>query len=117
MGVSITAGGTTLPSPVEVTAGEEIVWSANTGRAASGLMIGDAVAEKRTISIRWGVLTAAQRELIRSKLTSGFFPVTADLGDGAVTLTVYRGSLTSQVLGTYGGVTYYRDTAVTLIQQ
>jgi hypothetical protein len=117
MGVSIMAGGTALPSPTELTVSEEIIWSANTGRGASGLMLGDVVAEKETFEIRWGVLTAAQREEIRSRLVSGFFPVTVTIGDTAVTLTVYRGTLTGNILGTFGGVTYYRDTAVTVIQQ
>ena len=117
MSISISAGGTALPSPTELTVSEEIIWSANTGRGASGLMLGDVVAEKETFEIHWGVLTAAQREAIRSRLVSGFFPVTVTIGETAVTLTVYRGTLTGSLLGTFGGVTYYKDTAVTIIQQ
>ena len=117
MGVSITAGGTVLPSPVEMTASDEIIWSADTGRAESGQMLGDVVAEKATWEIRWGVLTKAERELIRSKLTSGFIPVTITIDGSSVTLTVYRGTLTGSILGTFGGVTYFKDPAVTIIQQ
>ena len=117
MSVSITAGGTVLPSPEEMTASDEIIWSADTGRSESSTMFGDVVAEKKTFEIHWGVLTAAQREMIRTRLVSGFFPVTVTIGETAVTLTVYRGTLTGSILGTFGGVTYYKDTAVTLIQQ
>ncbi len=117
MSVSITAGGTVLPSPTELAASDEIIWSADTGRSEAGAMLGDVVAEKQTWEIRWGVLTKAARELIRAKLTSGFIPVTITIDGTAVTLTVYRGTLTGSVLGTFGGVTYFKDVAVTLIQQ
>ncbi len=117
MGVSITAGGTVLPSPVELTVSDEIIWSADTGRSEAGTMLGDVVAEKQTWGIRWGVLTGAELGIIRTKLASGFEPVTLTIDGSSVTLTVYRGTLTSELLGTCGGVTYYRTAAVTLIQQ
>ena len=117
MSISITVGGTALPSPVELTVSDEIIWSANTGRAASGLMVGDVVAEKRTLAIRWGVLTKAELDLIRGRLTSGFYPVTLTVDGESVTLTYYRGALTYELLGTFGGVTRYRNAAVTIIQQ
>lgn len=117
MSVSVRAGGTVLPSPTEVTVADEIVWSANTGRTASGLMVGDAVAEKKTVTLRWGVLTLAEAELLREKLTSGFFPAVLTLDGDTVTMESYRGTLTRELLGTFGGVTYCRSASVTLIQR
>lgn len=117
MGATISAGGAVLPSPVELSVSGEIIWSANTGRTASGRMVGDVIAEKETLDIQWGILTASELSLIRSKLTSGFFPVTVTVDGTATTLTYYRGSLTATILGTYGGVTYYRDVSVTIIEQ
>lgn len=115
--ITITAGGTALPSPTEMTLSGEIVWSANTGRAASGLMIGDVIAEKQTVGLRWGVLTKAELALLREKLVSGFFPATLAIDGQSVDLTCYRGALTAELLGTFGGTTYYRSAAATLIEQ
>ena len=117
MAVSVKAGGSLLPSPAEMSVSDEIIWSANTGRTASGRMLGDAVAEKRTVALRWGVLTAAELGLIRGKLTSGFCTVTVTVDGESVSMSCYRGTLTAAVLGTYGGVTYYSDVRVNLIQQ
>ena len=115
--VSITAGGSVLPSPDELKMADEIIWSANTGRAASGLMVGDVVAQKQTLSLRWGVLTKAQLDLIRGKLVTGFYPVTVTMDGQSVSITVYRGTLSYDVLGTFGGVTDYNNAAVNHIQQ
>ena len=117
MSIAVTANGTALPSPVEITAGEEIIWSADTGRAASGAMVGTVVAEKRTLAIRWGVLTAAQYETIRGAVVSGFIPFTITIDGAASTMTVYRGTITGDLLGTFGGTTYYKSASVTVIQQ
>ena len=117
MAATISANGVLLPSPVEIGTSEEIIWSANTGRSTTGLMVGDVVAEKRTLNLRWGVLTAAEYDLIRTNLRSGFHPVILAVDGTAVTITAYRGAVTATMIGTYGGVTYYRDAAVSIIQQ
>lgn len=117
MAVTISANGVTLPSPIEIGTSEEIIWSANTGRSTTGLMIGDVVAEKRTLNIRWGVLTAAEYDSIRTNIRSGFHPFTITADGTTTTITSYRGAITATMLGTFGGVTYYRDTAVSIIQQ
>lgn len=117
MAITIKGGGVTLPSPVSVTAGNEIIWSSNTGRSASGKMIGDVIAEKKTFAITWGVLTRAELESIRTQLISGFYPFSL-IEDGAVTsITAYRGTLSATLLGSFGGVTYYKDVTVSVIQQ
>ena len=43
------SGSTVLPAPVEITSNDEIIWSSHTGRAASGNMIGDVVAQKSSM--------------------------------------------------------------------
>lgn len=117
MAATITANGVPLPSPVEIATSEEIIWSANTGRSTTGLMVGDVVAEKRTLNIRWGILTTAEYDSIRSNLRSGFHPFTITVDGSAATITAYRGAITGTMLGTYGGVTYYNDVSVSVIQQ
>ena len=117
MSATIKANGVDLPSPVEIGTSEEIIWSANTGRSTTGLMVGDVVAEKRTLNIRWGILTAAEYDSIRSNLRSGFHPFTLTVDGAAATITAYRGAIAGTMLGTYGGVTYYNDVSVSVIQQ
>ena len=117
MAIILRGNGVTLPSPVSVTASNEIIWSANTGRAASGRMLGDVVAEKQTFAIEWGVLTRAEYMLIRNSLQSGFHPFTIIEDGASATITAYRGTLSGTLLGSFGGVTYYKDVSVTVIQQ
>lgn len=48
------SGSTVLPSPVSISVNDQIIWSANTGRSASGSMIGDVVARKERHSYKVG---------------------------------------------------------------
>lgn len=118
MALTIRANGVTLPSPVSLTEGNEIIWSANTGRStSSGKMLGDVIAEKRTFSIQWGVLTTAQKNLIKANLKSGFHPVVFAFDSVTVTLTSYRGTLAAEYLGTFGGQEYYKNVTCQIIEQ
>ena len=38
------AGGIVLPSPVSLTINDELIWSEETGRTLSGLMVGEIIA-------------------------------------------------------------------------
>ena len=117
MAITIRGNGVTLPSPDAVTASDEIVWSANTGRAASGKMLGDVVADKKTFAITWGVLTRAELQIIRNALQSGFHPFVLEEDGTVTTIQAYRGTISAELLGSFGGVTYYRDVTATVIQQ
>lgn len=117
MAITIRGNGMTLPSPDSITVSDEIVWSANTGRSASGQMLGDAVADKKTFAITWGVLTRAELETVRSALQSGFHPFTMEEDGAVTTVQAYRGTVSALLLGSFGGVTYYRDVTVTVIQR
>ena len=115
--ITISANGVTLPSPTELTTGDEIIWSANTGRSTTGMMIGDVIAQKKTFNIKWGVLTLAQFNAIKQNILSGFHAFTLTLDNSPVTVTSYRGTLTGELLGTFGGETYYKSANVSVIQQ
>lgn len=116
MSIVIKSGSTTLPSPDNIAIADEIIWSSNTGRSTSGLMIGDVVAEKTTFAITWGVLTKAQRNLIRNCLQSGFHPFTIIEDGTTTTIDAYRSTLQSEAF-VAGGQTYYKNTQVSIIQQ
>jgi len=111
-------GKTVLPAPASLSIGDEIIWSSSTGRTLSGLMAGDVVAEKKTLNIKWGILTEKEYLVIKNALISGFFPVT--FHDDGIDLTVqsYRGTISKDILGRLNdGIYYYRSVSVDIIQQ
>lgn len=112
------AGDVDLPSPVELTVDDEIIWSENTGRAADATMLGDVMAEKKTAGIKWGILTEAELVLIKNNLKTGFFPITFRDDGLIITIPTYRGTLSKDILGFLDdGIYYYRSVSVNLIEQ
>lgn len=112
----IRAGGVTLPSPIEISRGNEIIWGENTGRSTTGSMIGDIIAEKETLSIKWGVITQAEFNLIKSALNAGFFSFTLILGSESLSYTSYRSNITSEIISA-GSETFYKNVTVQVIEQ
>ena len=107
-----------LPAPVSIKVDDEIIWSSSTGRALDGTMLGDVVAEKKTLSISWGVLQEDELVLIKNKLVAGFFPITFHDDGQDITITSYRGTLSKEVIGELDdGIFYYRSARVSIIQQ
>jgi hypothetical protein len=112
-----------LPSPVEVTNTSETIWSEDTGRAQAGVnkakMIGSVVATKRTHNIKWGILTEAEMISIMQKLTPGFFVfgIGTNLAQAQANAGVfYRSEISGNMLP-IGGALYYKDSAVSVIEQ
>lgn len=107
-----------LPAPVSIKVDDEILWSSSTGRALDGTMLGDVVAEKKTLSVTWGILTETELALIKSKLVAGFFPVTFHDDGADITITTYRGTLSKEQIGRLSdGIFYYRSASVSIVQQ
>lgn len=112
------ADGMELPAPVSIKVDDEILWSSSTGRALDGTMLGDVVAEKKTLSVTWGILTETELALIKSKLVAGFFPVTFHDDGADITITTYRGTLSKEQIGRLSdGIFYYRSASVSIVQQ
>lgn len=111
------AGGVVLPAPVSITVNDEIIWSADTGRTMSGQMVGEAVAEKKNVGIKWGCLIEGDMMQIRRYLVPGFFSVS--FRDDGVMLAIesYRGTLSKEQLGWLGGEFWYRSVSVDIIQR
>lgn len=111
-------GVTALPDPVSIAVGDEIIWSTDTGRTLSGLMVGDVVAEKKKLSIEWGLLQASEVATIQNTIVAGFVPLTFRDGGDTLTIQVYRGTLTKEQIGELGdGIFWYRSASVELVQQ
>lgn len=112
------SGDVVLPPPVSVSVDDEIIWTEDTGRTLAGDMVGDIVAEKKKLKIKWGFLQESEVSLIRNRLIAGFFPVTFRDDGVDITITSYRGTLSKEQIGRLGdGVFWYRSANVEIIQQ
>ncbi|WP_115716770.1 hypothetical protein [Amedibacterium intestinale] len=112
------ANGAELPAPTQIKVDDEIIWSSNTGRTASGDMVGDVVAQKKTISITWGVMNDKEMALIKNNLIASFFPF--EFHDAGLDLKIssYRGTLSSEHIGELGdGYYWYKSATVKIIQK
>ncbi len=115
---SLKCGNIVLPSPVKMATNDEIIWSSDTGRALDGTMMGDVVAEKKSLSIEWAWLTEQEAALIKNNLIAGFFPITFRDYGLEVTIESYRGTISKEAAGNIGdGVFYYRSVSVEIIQR
>lgn len=115
--------GVAMPDPAleGVTIATEKVWSSNTGRTASGKMVGSVIAKKTTIKIKWPVLTPEQVSKIEAAVSDAdhpFVPVQyVDMCGNRVTKTVYFGTPTYTVYSWANGLRLVKDTAVDGIEQ
>lgn len=112
------SGSKILPAPVSLSVNDEIIWTSDTGRTLAGYMVGDPVAEKKTVSIKWGVLTEQQEVLIKNTLVPGYFPFSFHDDGIDVTIQSYRGTLSKEQLGWLSdGIFYYKSVSVDIIQR
>lgn len=113
----LSVGGIELPAPISVTIDGEVIWSEDTGRALTGLMVGDVIAEKKKLTVKWGPLIESDVDTIKKCLPAGFFSITfRDLG-GYHTMTAYRGALNMEPIGEIGGGYFYKNVSVDIIQR
>ena len=118
----LVVNGVTLPAPAlnGVSISREKIWSAATGRTASGKMVGTVIAQKYTLKVKWPPLTMAQAALIQQAVSSGpeFFPVSfTDAGGQRRSLTMYAGTPTYTQYSWKQGMQYVVDVSVELIEQ
>lgn len=119
----LSINGVAMPEPAleGVTIAPEKIWSANTGRAASGKMLGDVVAIKHTIKIRWPPLTPAQVAVIEAAVSNAeapFVPISyTDMRGNQVTRTVYFGTPSYTLYSLADGRQWIADVTVDAIEQ
>jgi len=115
---TLSVGAVNLPEPSKVTSTDEIIWSSNTGRSAdSGKMVGDVIAQKKTLDIEWTMVTEDELRVIRENLVPGFFQITFRDNDGAQTMTAYRSTIQKEHKGYVNGIYYYQSVSVSVTQQ
>lgn len=112
------ANGVNLPAPVQITVNDEIIWSSSAGRSADGTMLGDVIANKKNISIKWGVLQASEVKIISENVKPGFFTLKFEDDGETVKITCYRGTTTKEQIGKLeDGIFYYRSVSSSMIQK
>lgn len=112
------AGGVNLPSPTEISIDNEIIWSSDSGRDLSGLFAGDVIAEKKTVTVQWEYLTAAEVEVLKTRLCAGYFQLQITDSGGTATMNCYRGTLSTVMLGYIGdGTLYYKSVSCKMVQR
>ena len=115
--------GVALPTPAlqGVTITHNKVWSSDTGRTASGKMVGTIVAVKRKLSIKWPPLTEQQVALIQSAVNNPdnpFVPVRyRDATGQEVTCTMYFGDPSYTQYSWSEGIRRVLDVTVDAIEQ
>lgn len=114
----LSVNGVALPAPTELKIEDEIIWSSNTGRSASGDMIGDVVTEKKTITIKWQYIREEEVKIIKEKLVAGFFPFSFHDDGIDMVISSYRGTLSKEHLGKLGdGYYWYKSASVKIVQK
>lgn len=128
--MAFTINGTTVAEPAHkgLVVTEETIWSSNTGRSASGKMIGDIIARKRTVEVTWNTLSYSQAKTIADTLRSApkFFNITyPDIEAGinsngtlkTNTIKVYASNVPRELYSLAAGIRYYNGLKVTFIEQ
>jgi hypothetical protein len=115
-------GGVKMPTPAlnGVTISREKIWSQATGRTASGKMVGNKIAQKYTLKLKWPPLTMEDAAKIQNAVSGDddFFPVKfTDAGGVTRTITCYAGTPTYTQYSWVNGKQYVIDVAVDLIEQ
>ncbi|MCC8100403.1 MAG: hypothetical protein LIO78_10175 [Clostridiales bacterium] len=118
----LTIGGVKMPTPAleGLTISREKIWSSDTGRTASGKMVGTIVAVKTKVAIKWPVLTMDEVETIEGAVSSStpFVTMTyTDMTGAATTKTVYFGTPSYTVYSYADGTQYVKDVTVDGIEQ
>lgn len=115
--------GVQMPTPAleGLIISSEKIWSANTGRVASGKMVGTIVGVKTTVSITWPPLTMGQVATIEAAVSdpdNPFVPLKyTDMTGQTVTKTVYFGTPSYTLYSYAAGFQYVKDVTVDGIEQ
>lgn len=112
-------GGVQMPTPSGLTRLLEKIWSSDTGRTASGKMVGTVVAEKTKLNFTWRCLTFEQVNKITSAVAgTEFVEVTVFYYDGAArSYTGYFGELSAEDYSWHENYLLASNVTVNFVQQ
>ncbi len=110
---------TEIKTPSMLSFKPEKVWSSNTKRTASGLMVGDVIAIKETITITWNTLSPQQVAQLDAIISNAFFNVTFmdPRSNTEVTKQFYASTPTYSVYSYVNNMFKYTGTALDIIER
>ena len=122
MNYDITFDGVTMPPPAAesgLVETYEPIWSADTGRTASGKMVGTLVATKAKLKLSWNALSWADAAKICSAIYgSGFVQCTYPSVDGTFhAVTGYFGTPSFSQYNWHDGLRWATEISVDFIEQ
>lgn len=114
-----------MPEPAHqgITVTDEPVWASNTGRAQNGLMIGDIVANKKTVEVTWPPLSFSDSQKLRNAIVNAgaffkiWYPDFSATESSYQELTVYASSLPRTLYSIADGLQRHVGVKVTFIEQ
>lgn len=121
--IELIINGTEVKAPKVggITYKAEKVWSSNTGRTASGKMVGTIKCIKRTFSIKWSALTNEEKERIERAVSNASVPfakMSITQPDGSSeTVECYFGTPTFEGYDMIGGQWRYTSGTVDAIER
>lgn len=100
------------PKKEGVTITDEPIWASNTGRSASGKMIGDIVAWKTTVAVQWPPLSFSESQKIVNALkgAGAFFNIEYNDFNAGTTVTkkVYCSNIPRTLYSLVQGARYHQ---------
>lgn len=121
MAMTLKIAGASLPTEnlTQIALNNEIIWSSNTGRTTSGLMMGDIIANKATLSLEFQWISVTNFNTILNAVNSSpFFTVQVKLDNITLAdITAYRSTVERTMGGKYGGEWYLQGAKFQLIEQ
>lgn len=114
--------GVAMPTPSKLISGKEPIWSSNTGRTSTGLMVGDIVGYKFKLQIEWNVLNQEQSAALDNAITTTpFFTVkfidpTSPAGEYKE-ITAYANGVSYPVYSYVDGLPRHTGVGLSLIEQ
>lgn len=114
----VTVDGHPLPNPSEIERGSFDI-ADNAERTADGTMVMDIVATKRKITLSYNMIADGDYATIRALKRPGrvFYSVTFPGPGGNETMTAYFGDITDRAWHTIGGVRWWQDVQISLIER
>ncbi|AVX31796.1 hypothetical protein CTH_2253 [Carboxydocella thermautotrophica] len=115
----VTINGRAIADPSDIEVGQYRISKAE--RTAAGKMMMEIIAIKRSVTLKYNLISEAALKTILDELESKTFhtltyPDPQGSG-GAKTITVYVGDIKESAWQTVGGVRYWRDVSIGLVEQ
>lgn len=113
----VTINGRAIADPSDIEVGQYRISKAE--RTAAGKMMMEIIAIKRSVTLKYNLIAETNLKVILDELESRTFHSLTypDPQSGSKTITVYVGDIKENAWQTVGGVRYWRDVSIGLVEQ